>query len=386
VDPFLELLVVLGAIYLYDCLQWVRREGTVFRSFRGTRFHAVPGTRFAGHERAGFTFGQPLPPFGRLHVTQPCPVSLSVECAYSHVAAAHNPGGKIPTDPRLVAWTEMKDVRAEGREVLVGGKRFVTSSSPRGAEHVASLLVRLRDTPRERRQAAIEREIASWFDVERVRTLDAGLRAVLAPPTWCATVLFVVLYVALPVLGYTVGLAVSWLWIGIAVLAAHITTLVVYTRARRRLRPGRTAELVGELVPLVLAPPAAIRVGDVLTRDAFADLHPLAVARALVPDAEFAEMLERAGRDAVHPLLPPCPSDDARAIACEAEHRARMVHAMERFAREVGADPTAWRGPPRVVEPDCTLYCPRCSRQYLPIAMTCEPCFGRSLEPLPTRP
>jgi len=66
-SPLEELYLVLAAIYLVDCLHWVRRDTRVFRA-RWRRFELQQGGALFGNAEAGLNLAWPLPPLGTIYV------------------------------------------------------------------------------------------------------------------------------------------------------------------------------------------------------------------------------------------------------------------------------------------------------------------------------
>ena len=66
-SPLEELYLVLAAIYLVDCLHWVRRDAQVFRA-RWRRFELQQGGALFGNAQAGLNLAWPLPPLGTIYI------------------------------------------------------------------------------------------------------------------------------------------------------------------------------------------------------------------------------------------------------------------------------------------------------------------------------
>ncbi len=68
-SPLEELYLVLTAIYLVDCLHWVRRDAQVFVA-RWKRFELQEGGALFGNAQAGLNLAWPLPPLGTIYVCE----------------------------------------------------------------------------------------------------------------------------------------------------------------------------------------------------------------------------------------------------------------------------------------------------------------------------
>lgn len=378
-NDFLELLAVLAAIYIFDCVHWTRRGTVAFRRFFGAKMALLEGEDMPGNERYGVVFAQPLPPFGRLFLTQHAPLALTKDVACSFVAQATNPGPRPPQVERAVRYDAIRSIELEARRVLVDGALFVEMGSNRGARRTAALLETLRGLDAKKREKAIARELAASLDVDAVSARIAQFEAATSVLTGMCMVAFILLFVIVPALGLHLGLALTWLPIGVAVLGSQLTVVFAFVRAHRDLYPDERRARRSEAIMLFLSPPAAVRAVDVLSRDLLAEFHPLAVACAALERESFEEFAARVLRDARNPLPIRRDGGDALVHATDLEWRERIVQTFEDWAERHGIARERWTAPPVRLAADCRTYCPRCVEQFTLDAGTCTRCWDLPL-------
>jgi hypothetical protein len=378
-NDFLELLAVFAAIYLFDCVHWARRGTVAFRRLFGSRVRVLEGEDMPGNERYGVVFAQPLPPFGRLFLTQHAALSLTPETACSFVAQAANPGTRPPQVERAVRYDAIRSIAVEARSVLVDGALFVETGSNRSALRTAEWLESMRALDPKARDRAIARELERSLDAGAAAARIAEFEAATSGLTTICTAAFVVLFLLVPALGLRFGLALAWIPSVAAIALAQFAMVVAFVRAHRRLHAGEKRARRNETVLLALSPPAALRGPDVLSRDFLAEFHPLAVAAVVLDDEAFEEFAVRVLRDARHPLPIVRDGGDEAVRRADLEWRERLVSALETFAVKRGLRRERWTSAPPRLEPDCQTYCPRCSQQFTLAAGHCTRCWGLPL-------
>lgn len=372
---FIELYAVLAAITLFDCVHWVRREALGFRAWFA-RIRLVRAADMPGNERFGILFAQPFPPFGVVHVVQAEPVAWTPEFASSFVTTAANPGLRPPQIGRALEWDAIRSVEVETKAVRVNGAAFVVHASARGALDVARFLEATRRLAPRARERAIERRLESALDVDEVARRAALFARASRKLRWACVVLFAHLFVVVPAVAWLAGLATWWLVLLGGLVAAQALVVALFVRAHRALYPEESRARRIEALLLSLSPPAAIRALDVLSRDLLTGFHPLAVATAWLPRAEFEAFAASVMRDVLHPL--PCvredPSPAARAAAEAWRERLRV--ALSGACARAGLDSKSWTGPPARADPDYAAYCPRCAEPAPRPDEACPRCPG----------
>lgn len=404
-----SLWVILGVIYLAECLVWIRRDHLAFGAWWPGRFHLWYSDAVLANEHGGFGLANPLPPLGTVFVAAPWPFTLSPQAVYGWSAACLQPGGRPPQSGRFIPFDQVKTVRVETRRVLVNDLPLVKARSPQAARRLARLLEKLRTTPEPARADAIRQALRATFDSGALRArLEAFGRwdKRLRLP---ANVLFFYLFVLAPWLCWTFSFRrVAW-GLAAGLFLQTISLAFLFRRAHRDLYPQADDERFSPFCTMLLAAPSAIRAGEVLAlpllesfhplavatelgaqRDpsalerAFRWFHPLAVPRELAPPALTHLLAGRTLRDLRYPLLPDGPIRDPAALACQEWFRSTFGEVVEEFVRRNGFDPEELLRAPRPREPVNRTYCPRCYAQFMLEQGTCPDCGGRELAPLAT--
>ena len=152
-------------------------------------------------------------------------------------------------------WQKVERVAAEGTRLLVNGKVVALLATRVGARALAEALDGLAAQPRSERESRLRRWLDARFD-------GAAIQARL-PPMWrgtlavriAATVLWVTVFVGLPVLLWT-PLAALFLAVGVVAVAAWITAAVLFELALRRSRwlPGGLRPDLAKRIAAVASP------------------------------------------------------------------------------------------------------------------------------------
>jgi hypothetical protein len=380
-EALLELVAVLALLHAALGLHWFPRSAYAFRVLMLGRVVAIPASRGWGSDRMGLLAGPPIPSLGRFHLVELFPLALSPEGVVTSAAFDPNPGGRTPRAARFVAWDDARRARAEGRGVFLGRERLVATGSDALARHVARTLRRIAAREPRERGREIEAFARASLDAEaareRVRSLDRATRPLHVPALATAVLLFL----ALPAVGLTIGLWVGWPWLLGALVLLQAWSGAAFFRTHRGLEPDERGERILRTLTVSVSPVEALRSGEVLGRDALARFHPLAAAVALLTRDDLAPFAERVLRDAAHPTPHASPPDDARVPAVESAWRVTLAPELAAAAARAGLpDDLARRPPP--ADPDEASYCPRCTQTFVPASGTCDACFGVPLVPL----
>ncbi len=359
-----ELYLVLAAIYLADCLVWVRTQSSVFTK-RWRTYRRADGGALWGNAQAGLNLAWPLPPLGCVFVSEPLPLALAAE------------GVCNPSTRRLASWEETRRVELHGRELRLGREVLASTSSARATAQLAEELWRLASLAQAERERALDALAEQRFDAATIPARLERMRPERARLLPLANALFVYAFVALPLVIEYVGLVPTLLWTASGLLALQAATVLTFARAQARLFPGATGENRGAWLSIALSPPGAMRSADLLSRDFLADRDPLALAAVLLPREDFERCAAERLRAARHVSPPGELAPDAARVLAAA--RARELRALEALLRRCGLDPERLDAPPERLGEDCLAYCPRCRAQYLHSSGTCEPCSGVAL-------
>jgi hypothetical protein len=377
------LFLVLAALYGWECACWLRRGSVAFTTWLGRSWReAHPGT-FLGNQRGGFIFAQPLPPLGALLTANQLPLSLSPDAALAYVATNVNHGWRPAQTGRFLLFDDIQEVRERGRKVMVNGEVWLTAPSTSFARRIAEELTRLTRLRKAERADAVSELIRASLDEcavaqrwQNYQAQSSGLRGL-------TNALFVYVFVFAPVLIWYLGFKLSWLGLLLGLLAPTTTTAVLFRRAHRVLYPNAEDERFTHTLTIALAPTSALRAHDALSRPLMEMFHPLAVAKALLPQARFREFARRVLLDLRHPALPLCPSEDAVQCATELHARSILRQAAEQLLKRSGVEPDELCRAPAPADETCRAYCLRCGAQFTKATGTCTDCGGLALVAFP---
>lgn len=371
------LFLVLFAVYLLYSLVWVEPEAVAFRqTARGFRVarEAIP---LPAVRRKGI-FLPPLPPLGGALVCPPYPLMVSPEGASAWRLEGPPSESVGAAAPPFLRYEEMTRIDLADTEIRVAGKAFVASSSPVLARSAAHLLAELHRLAPKQRAAVIERELAARFDVRRVEKRLEQYRAASRGVRWSCNLLFLALWVALPLLAWKPGLLLAWpLALSLALPLLAITARRLWM-AHRKLYPELGEQRWRAVLTAALSPLSAIRANDELLHPLLVEFHPVAVARSLSTDATFREMASQSVRSLRFPTPGELPEEESDHFRVREWFAARQLAALERFLSDEGLDPKTLLAPERE-SGRCLSYCPRCWGQYVAASGTCASC-GMALE------
>lgn len=375
------LFAVLTAVYLAECLFWVRRGAVVFRRGTGAWSVRVEG-EVARNDRGDLHWAWPLPPFGGLAIGLGMPFSLGPRGVLNATADGFHPSGRPLQTPSFLAWEDLRTIAVEGRSLKVDGGVFWKGDSQHEPLRLGRLLNSLRKADASARPALFRDVVRGMFDLEAIRarrkSVDESLVSVRRLSGALAALLFVATPLALVWKGWfpTLYVVLPAMFLLTGLLARRCTSL------HRGWKPDAGEERFRLALTLFLSPASAMRAADPLQRPAFEEFHPTALACVFLDGAERRRFLAAAWRDLMFPRLPECAVDRAEARETEASWRAEVRQALEATARAVGEDPSTFGAAPKPTDPSHTRYCPRCEAQFTASADTCRECGGRALVPL----
>ncbi|MFZ5442160.1 MAG: hypothetical protein ACOZQL_19285 [Myxococcota bacterium] len=359
-----QLALLLGAIYLLDCLRWVARNATVFRVL--PPLAPSPGGlwQIAGQFKRALVFGFPLPPFGAVLTAEDWPFIVG---AHGVRFLPHDvPLHAAPTaSERFVPWSEVAQLRLEELSLVLQGVRLHTFGSRRAARAAVALLSSLAKLDAKAREKELARALEQRFDVEAVR----GRLKAWRPRRLVLGVANVVFFLALfgLLLAAVQGVDVTRWMVG-ATLASWLFALVATVVMIRALEPEVRPSLGAQVVALV-SPVSLMRSHDLVEPEWVAELHPAAVAAALLPkDLARAFVSERL-RAAEHPVRLSGALDASDALKDDARSRELHVKRYRALLETLGG----------AVEPPKAHHCPRCLTEYTAAASVCDRCPGVAL-------
>lgn len=372
--PPVELLLILAALYLSECFLWVGSGGAIVQSFF-LRFGWVSPLEVLRNPKKGLCFLSVLP-FDVVYRCSGFPYSVSPSGLVLHRPDSIEP----PPDGAPEKHFELPS--GGGR---IGDSSPVPSLSLDLPSETASTSWEnffrvLAGAPRSQRENLIKKRVRQCLSDRRVHRrvqwflrTSKGLRIL-------TSLLFALLFGAVPAV-YFSGLFPR-LWVGLLALYLLLVSsiLVRFTRLHRRIWPERVRDRRIKSVLISLAPSYSMRTASLLSQDLVSDSHPLALARALLPRAEFVAEAQRVFRKAVY--FPP-----SQARGGDRNPQEVLDFFRSRVLSEIECRLEAWSLSTEEVlaTPEARLsaqaYCPRCTTQYDVVEATCEDCHGIEVVP-----
>jgi hypothetical protein len=334
VDLLGEVLPFLVALYLVDSALLVRGGQLLCASGWQGRFAALgPGLRWPGL----------LPTAEALLST-----GLPLRATADGLLVPDGRGGD-----RLVRFDAMASVTAEEGAVRLDARTAIPVRPRAVAPEAARVVEALRRAPRDRRLAELRGQLRRRCDERAL----AGLRRrqLRRLPTLRALSVssFVALFLLVPA-SLVPGLA--WRPSPLAAIAVALVlwaaTLAVSVLMLRDCGLGRRPVL-SAVLPLLLFPPAAAHAGAIVARELYLGFEPIALARLLLPPAEFDRLARRAG-----------------AVGAEAGDTWDAAVLVRELLQESGPRPAPSPSP----DGTAVAYCPSCLAEYRAGFSRCSDC------------
>jgi hypothetical protein len=378
--------LVLGVVYGWECLCWLRRDSVAFMTWLGRRWRLRFPSVLAGNQRGGFVGLPPLPPLGTVIVAAACPVSLSPSAVLGFVSATLGPGGRGRQSGAYFRIEDLSGLQVRQRTVLVQGRCLAQAASVAAAHGLAANLRTLAGTPAAGREEEIHRQLRSMFDLPSLQAVWKEFLDQSVSLRRCTNALFLFLFMVAPAVIWFFGLERVWIPALIVLLALTITTATLFGRLHRKFFPDLDDERFTHIILIALSPATSIRAADTVSRPLLHRYHPLVVGWHLLEETAFRAFARRTLIELRHPALPVCPHPDPAAQAAELFWRSRLLEQSEEFLRRQGISPEELLAPPAIAESDCVAYCPRCRTQFTTLSAQCADCGSMPVLPLATTP
>jgi hypothetical protein len=374
-------MIVLAAIYLFECACWVRRDVVCLGSLLG-RFRALPSPSFMGNERNKLVVGNPSP-LARCFVSAPWPLAVSPEgiCFPEGTwLPASKQFGNGDAACRHLAFDDVCDqIVAVEKEVRVNRGTIVACSSEAQARQMAEMLREVAAADEDDRGRIIGGHLDRWTDNSAAAERFAELKKLSGSLRASGFMLFVLVFVCGPALYYS-----PWqpTWRAAAIYLAFLfftwmLTVWDYSVCRKSLLGERFSARFRHVGLLLLSPASAMRSPEVLLRNGLAGFHPLAAAAALCTKDRFAALARPMMLALEHPTPAEVPGEP-EAARIDAWFRKKLLKRMNSLLRRLEIDPIELLRPAAPLR-DSKSYCPRCHNQFVLDEGTCPDCGGLAL-------
>lgn len=373
------LFVVLGALYVWECVSWLPRDSVAFSTATGNRWRTQNPASLLGNRRGGFVWASPFPPLGEIFCPQQLPFSLGPEGVLFFVSASVNPGWRSAQSGLFLNWEQISLLSLQGKKILLNQKLIVAASTVTRAQQLYRTLTDLAGKPANERAKMIKHLLSRTLDTKSIESRLQEFHRLVRPLRFLTNALFVLAFGIAPLLIWQIGLPLAWFGLLIGTLALTITSAIFFRRLHRTFYPSAEDDRFTLTLILALAPATTMRAHDIAARPLLENFHPLAVAKKLLPAAAFQRLARRFLLDLRHPALPICPNPQPQAHATEQFFRKTFQELVEAWLREHKIVPEELCAPPVMLEASCRAYCPRCEAQFTTPTGYCSDCGGLPL-------
>jgi hypothetical protein len=364
-----QLLIVLGAIYLFDCVRWVARNAVVFRWFPVLGTSLTKHLQVANQLKRAAVFGFPLPPFGSIFTSEDWPFIPGLR-GLTFVPPGRPLFAQPTSDDVRLEYSELSRLKLDERTLVLEGKALHTFGSKRAAQACVELF-RLVDS--NSNASFVEQKLRDRFDLallnSRLELWARHRRLVFVANTLLFAALFGGLYWLL------VKHVSSLLPLGLTLLGSWMVAALATVLAVRRVLPKEVRPSRFQLIVTLLSPVALMRSSDLIEPELMADFHPCAVAAVLLSPLAARKEVERFRRAAQFQThISGAPPAAHTSLDDDASFRAQLVKRLDALLKEL---PGHSSGEPQGV------HCPRClteySREKVENSRECASCPGVSL-------
>ena len=376
-----SLLVVVCAIYLSECCQWLRVDAVLIFNpwLRSWRVKYPQGV--FGNEQHRLVASSMSPPLGPAYVTQWWPISISPEAIFSFSLQAVNPQGSPSYTRQWLPVAKIRGVAVRGSELIINGECFAKLCSPQLAKFFARLVRKLESSDASQRASVIDRALdyaLASRSVQRRHRVTSRRTKLL----WLLCNILCVYLVAISALLYYSSSA-RQLWpywlMGLLFLLAQ--TIWEFRSVSRKLHRRDPKLWRSHGLMMFLSPLGAIRAYDIASRHALSAFHPLAVAELLCCQKISKQVARQALLDLKYPLLSSEEELTEQQAATVSWFQEHLESAVQRFFTRTGISSDELLAPPNSEGADSVSYCPRCHTQFVLVEGVCEPCQEIRLRP-----
>jgi hypothetical protein len=377
------LFVILGGLYVWECACWLRRGGIACSTWLGRVWRVQHPAVMLGNQTGGFILAPPFPPLGSTLIAYQTPCSLGPDGVLWFVASNLNPGWRPHQSARFFDWKSLTDLKLSGKKIRLKAETIFAAPTTTRAQFLFQSLAQIAKLLPDQRPVAITQFVQAAFDDQKIAASWGEFRAETKLIRHLTNSLFVLIFIAAPVLIGFIGLKLVWLWLTLALAALTISTSVMFARVHRKFWPEAADDRFTQSLIIALAPATTMRALDIASRPLLENVHPLAVAKYFLSPAAFQRFARRVLLDLRHPMRPTCPNPQREAIATEAFFRGTLVEAVEAWLTGNKISPAELCKPPAPADESCRAYCPRCEAQFTTVTGTCADCGGLPLVAFP---
>ena len=376
-----SLLIILCAIYLSECCQWLRVDTVLVCNPWLLSWRVKYPRGVFGNDQNRLICGSIFPPLGPAFVTQWWPVSVSPEAIFAYTPQAVNPQTSPSHSKRLIKIADIREISVRESELIINDESLVKFCSPQLAWSFAKLVRKLESSAESERGKVVDRALDRALESRAVQ-LRYQVTTKRTKFLWLlSNLLFVYLVAVSMLLLYSSTARLLWpFWLAILfVLVAQ--TIWEFRSVSRKLYRRHPMQWKAHGLMMALSPLGAIRAFDFASRYALSTFHPLAVAQSLCRPKVSRLIAQHALLDLKYPLSKLDAKLSVQQAATVSWFQEHLEAAVQRSFVRAGIYADELLTPPDAEGADCVSYCPRCHAQYVLAEGVCEPCQNILLRP-----
>ncbi|HXD30773.1 MAG TPA: hypothetical protein VN643_06645 [Pyrinomonadaceae bacterium] len=367
-----SLILVLAAIYLFECFLWLRKQSIAFVAPWCRQFKTASGA--FGNTTGGILFVNPLPPLGSVYVSHLAPVSISPVgvCAFNLQALPSV--GRPPQSGRFIPFSEITTATTDGANLLIDQQQFVKCATAAQAKEFAELITKTAKASASERERMLRAHLADQFALDKAAKILRGGKRIVTPVRWMCAMLFVFLFIAAPLLVTTFGLLRLLIPLAVVMILFSIQISLMFHFARKALYPGEPRW--DQTLTMMLCPPVSIRAADLLTRELLSRYSPVVLA-SLLAGARAPQFIRSFILDLQHPLKHEVTED----LGVETVRWAasQQLHFSLEHIKHGGGLKRNVLLAPLEAQGTASSHCPRCECQFTVDSGECPDCPGLEL-------
>lgn len=362
------ILLVIGVIYLWECMLWLPVDAVAFTTaFGRLRLASHPTFLRRTDSQAAILS---LFPWSRSIVASEWPVAVSGQGLC--ILTGSKAGTFIPFD-------ELETVEADQQSLLINQTR-TKCASVSTVRRYANLLTTLREMHIDERDASLDKEMQSSFSPEgvmsRIEQVDRSASAL----RLASLLLFIWVFIQGPVLYYTTESQTDTLTRYLAAFGFFwVFGIVLFAIAQRRLLNSPATEQLSRTATLCVSPAGVMRAANIITTEAFSELAPAAVAAAVMPSTYFKTFISQRLRQLTYPSASDFPDASPEFKSTRASFDARQLTALSAMLKGQSIDIDELLSAP-APDYDARTWCPRCVNQYTLESGACPECLDIPLQ------
>ena len=299
-----QLLLLVSLIYLSGCLTWVDLRTIVFASWFGGAWKPVVANCCWGNSSGSVWLQNPFPPFGGAFTCRLLPISISPANIVAYNVQTVNELGRPRQSRKIAQIAPSAKFSRRGSELHVDGRLFCDIGDVLTAHEIVVLLNKIKTQDESMRTQAIADFWTERLSIRKTKEAIRQMSSICRPLRMFCTLVFGFLFLGLPMVAvhYNVGLAVL---LGAALLFVAATVICFRYRACRvRCYPALNVGFGGDFAKMILCPPTALRVTDLLQAKLSARLDAVPLAILLLRGESRELFLQRYLADLQAPDVP----------------------------------------------------------------------------------